>query len=131
MPEHQPLNSGCQSSYDLTSTRFEATPAKEIEIAKGYFIFTEDIHDQDGINAYGAKAVPTVIQSGGRPIVVADTADVIEGKWHGSRTVIIEFDSVEAAKAWYNSDEYQAVVGLRHAAAESNAVIVAGFEMPS
>ena len=56
---------------------------------------------------------------------------MIEGKWHGTRTVIIEFDSVEAAKAWYNSDEYQAVVGLRHAAAESNAVIVAGFEMPS
>ena len=99
-------------------------------MAKGYFIFTEDIKDQDGINAYAGKAVPTVIQSGGRPIVVADDVDVIEGKWHGSRTVIIEFDSVEAAKAWYNSADYQAVVGLRHAAADSNAVIVSGFEMP-
>ena len=100
-------------------------------MAKGYFIFTEDIHDQDGINGYAGKAVPTVIQSGGRPIVVEDNAEVIEGKWHGSRTVIIEFDSVEAAKSWYNSSEYQAVVGMRHAAADSNAVIVSGFEMPS
>lgn len=99
-------------------------------MAKGYFIFTEDIHDQDGINAYGAKAIPTVLQSGGRPIVVDDNAEVIEGKWHGSRTVIIEFDSVEAAKAWYNSSEYQAVVGMRHAAADSNAAILSGFEMP-
>ena len=99
-------------------------------MAKGYFIFTEDIHDQDGINAYAGKAVPTVLQSGGRPIVVEDNAEVIEGKWHGSRTIILEFDSVDAAKAWYNSDAYQAVVGERHAAADSNAVIVGGFEMP-
>ncbi len=99
-------------------------------MAKGYFIFTEDIHDQNGINAYGAKAIPTVLQSGGRPIVVEDNADVIEGTWHGSRTIIIEFDSVDAAKGWYNSPEYQAVIGMRHAAAESNAVIVSGFEMP-
>lgn len=100
-------------------------------MAKGYFIFTEDIHDQDGMNAYSGKAVPTVLQSGGRPIVVEDNADVIEGTWHGSRTIIIEFDSVDAAKGWYNSPEYQAVIGMRHAAAESNAVIVGGFEMPS
>ena len=99
-------------------------------MAKAYFIFTEDIHDQDGIAAYGAKAVPTVLQAGGRPIVVEDNAETIEGTWHGSRTVVIEFDSVEAAKAWYNSDEYQAVIGLRHAAANSNAAILNGFEMP-
>ncbi len=99
-------------------------------MAKGYFIFTEDIHDQDGINSYGAKAVPTVLQSGGRPIVVEDNAEVIEGTWHGTRTVILEFDSVEAATAWYNSPEYQAAKPLRLAAAKSNAVIVGGFEMP-
>ena len=32
--------------------------------------------------------------------------------------------------SWYNSDAYQAVIGERHAAADSNAVIVGGFEMP-
>jgi uncharacterized protein (DUF1330 family) len=42
----------------------------------------------------------------------------------------VEFESVEAARSWYNSAEYQAVAGLRHAAAESNAVIIGGFEMP-
>ena len=99
-------------------------------MAKGYFIVTEEVHDQDGINAYSGKAFPTILQSGGRLIVAENNADVIEGKWHGSRTIILEFDSVDAAKAWYNSDAYQAVVGERHAAADSNAVIVGGFEMP-
>ena len=99
-------------------------------MAKGYFIITEEIKDEDGMNAYSGKAVPTILQGGGRPIVVEDNVDVIEGKWHGSRTIIVEFDSVDAARAWYNSDAYQAVIGERHAAADSNAIIVSGFEMP-
>jgi Domain of unknown function (DUF1330) len=52
-------------------------------------------------------------------------------QWHSDQTVILEFVSIEAARGWYNSPEYQAVVGQRHAAAECNAVIVGGFEMPS
>ncbi len=100
-------------------------------MAKGYFIFTEDVKDQDGMNAYSGKALPTIFQSGGKPIVVEPNAEVIEGAWHGQQTIILEFESVDAAKAWYNSPEYQAVIGERHAAADSNAVIVNGFEMPS
>lgn len=96
---------------------------------KGYAIFTEVIHDQAGMDSYVQEAMPTLLQAGGRPIVVEDNPEVIEGEWHGSRTVVLEFDSVEAARAWYRSPEYQAVIGRRHASGESNAAIVGGFEM--
>jgi len=56
--------------------------------------------------------------------------EVVEGPWHGSRTVILESDSVEAARNWYKSREYQAIIGERHASTEANAAIVNGFEMP-
>ena len=95
---------------------------------KGYVIFTEDIHDGAGMSVYLRQAVPTIMQAGGRVIVADDAQELIEGSWHGKRTVILEFDSVEAARNWYRSPEYQEVVGLRHAAADSNAVIVVGFE---
>ena len=36
---------------------------------KGYFIVTEDVHDGDALNAYVGKAIPTILQSGGKPIV--------------------------------------------------------------
>jgi uncharacterized protein (DUF1330 family) len=98
---------------------------------KGYMIFTEDIRDDAGIGVYAQQAVPTVLQAGGRILVVDDACELVEGSWHGKRTVVLEFDSVEAARNWYGSPEYQGVVGLRHAAADSNAVIVAGFEMPA
>jgi uncharacterized protein (DUF1330 family) len=96
---------------------------------KGYAIFTETIRDQAGYDGYVQKAVPTILQSGGRPIVVFDDPEVIEGQWHGRRTVILEFDSVQAARKWYRSPQYQAIVGERHAAAEANAAIVGGYEM--
>jgi uncharacterized protein (DUF1330 family) len=98
---------------------------------KGYAIFTEKVNDQGAMDAYAQVAIPTVLAAGGKIIVVGPPADVLEGEWHGDRTVIVEFVSVEAARDWYNSPEYQAVVSQRHAAAESNAVIIGGFEPPA
>ena len=86
--------------------------------------------DQAAYDAYVQKAVPTILQAGGRPLVVHDAPGVIEGQWHGPRTVVLEFDSEDAARNWYESPAYQAVVGERHASAATNAVIVSGFEMP-
>jgi len=96
-------------------------------MAKGYVIFTEDIHDQAEIDAYVQQAVPTILGAGGKLLVADDAPETIEGSWHGKRTVVLEFESVEAARNWYGSAEYQATAGRRHTAADSNAVIVAGL----
>ncbi len=98
---------------------------------KGYMIFTEDIRDEAGMNICTQQVIPAIMQAGGRVIVADDAPELIEGSWHAKRTVVLGFDSVEAARNWYRSPEYQGVVGLRHAAADSNAVIVVGFEMPT
>ncbi len=97
-------------------------------MAKGYVVVTELIRDTVGYRSYVEKAGRTIQQAGGRIIVADVNPAVLEGQWHGSRTVVLEFESVEAARGWYDSAEYQAIVGLRHAAAESNAVILSGFE---
>ena len=96
-------------------------------MAKGYIIFTEDVKDQDALNAYAGKAFPTIVEGGGRVIAFDPTPRVLEGDWHGPQTVIIEFDSVDAAKAWYHSEGYQAIIGERHGAADARAAIVGGF----
>jgi uncharacterized protein (DUF1330 family) len=68
--------------------------------------------------------------------VADDAPELIEGSWHGKGTVLLEFESVETARNWYRSAEYQGLAGRRRAgrrlaAADSNAVIVAGFKMPT
>jgi uncharacterized protein (DUF1330 family) len=95
---------------------------------KAYVIFDEKVTDQAGYDAYVQKAVPTVMESGGRAIVFHNDAQSLEGNWFGSNVVVLEFADVDAARAWYNSPAYQAIVGERHAAADCNATIVPGLD---
>lgn len=98
---------------------------------KGYVIFTVKVNDQEAMGAYVQAAMPTLFAAGGTLAVAGPPEEVLEGEWHGDQTVILEFPSVESARGWYNSPEYKSVAGQRHAAAESNVVIVGGFEMPA
>ena len=50
----------------------------------------------------------------------------IEGDWLPKRLVVIEFPSREAAQRWYDSPEYQTIVGIRHEAAETRMILAEG-----
>ncbi len=99
-------------------------------MTKGYVVFTEAIDDQLALDEYAAAATPTVLAAGGTAIVIGPPVEVVEGAWHGDTTVILEFESVDAATAWYRSDAYQDIARGRHAAATSNVAIFAGFSPP-
>jgi uncharacterized protein (DUF1330 family) len=94
---------------------------------KGYLIIQEDIHDPEGMLAYSKASGASLADFGGRPLVVDDDFDVLEGSWHGNRTIILEFDDVEKAREWYESPGYQAALPLRQAAADCNGIIASGF----
>lgn len=99
-------------------------------VPKGYVILTESIRDRAGMEAYGRASAPTMIEAGAKVLSVETQPEVLEGEWHGDRTVVVEFESVAAARAWYESADYQQALPLRQAAADCNAVIVSGFQMP-
>ncbi|MGV0607053.1 DUF1330 domain-containing protein [Mycolicibacterium sp. XJ1904] len=94
-------------------------------MAKAYILITEDVKDPDGMAEYGKVASQTMASA--TLLAFDQKAEVIEGSWHGTQTVLLEFESEEAAKAWYYSDEYQAAVKLRQAAADCNGVILHGL----
>ncbi|QZT61368.1 DUF1330 domain-containing protein [Mycolicibacterium austroafricanum] len=94
-------------------------------MAKGYVIITEDVKDAAGMAEYGKLASQTM--GNAKVLAFGPATETLEGQWHGTQTVLLEFESVEAAKEWYYSDEYQAAAKLRQAAADCNGVIVAGF----
>jgi uncharacterized protein (DUF1330 family) len=97
-------------------------------MSKGYVVVTEAIHDAAGMAAYERASAKTL--AGVRVLVADANPQVLEGEWHGNRTVILEFPSVEAAQAWYDSEGYREAKPLRLAAARSNAVILTGFQLP-
>ena len=96
-------------------------------MTKGYVILTEAIHDAAGMEVYGEASRASLVEHEGRVLVVDADVAVLEGEWHGTRTVIVEYESVEKARAWYESASYQAALPLRQAAADCNVVIAAGF----
>jgi uncharacterized protein (DUF1330 family) len=95
---------------------------------KGYVILTEVIRDPEGMDAYGQAAGPSLREGGAKVLAVDRHPDVLEGQWPATQTVVLEFASVDAARNWYRSETYQAAAKIRQDAAESNVVIVSGFE---
>ena len=88
-----------------------------------YFIAQYVVNDPTLYREYQAAGAPTIMAAGGEIVAFDVAAETIEGTPPGPVTVIVKFDSTEAAKAWYESPAYQAAVGKRLAATEGFAVI--------
>jgi len=91
-----------------------------------YFINDMEVTDPQLLEEYKKLSPPTVAQYGGRFLERGGRCETLEGSWSPKRLVIIEFPSLEQAKAWANSPEYAAAKRLRQRASRSNIVIVEG-----
>ncbi len=95
-----------------------------------YLVANYDIVDPAAYRSYQKQSMP--IMAGGGKLLVFDPASVTKEGTPGAQTVVIEYPTKEAALAAYESDGYQAVVGIRLSAIENGrGVIVDGFVMPS
>ena len=92
----------------------------------GYVVAQMTVTDPDVFADYPGQAGPTVAAFGGRYVVRGGPIDNIEGDWSPGRMVIIEFDSVERAKAWYDSQIYEEAKALRIRSTMSSLMIVEG-----
>ena len=73
-----------------------------------YFIAQVNITDNEiYFNSYGAKVAPLLQAAGAEVLAASPNHTLLEGEWPGNWTVIIKFESEEAALAWYQSDAYQ------------------------
>ncbi|MGE0503601.1 MAG: DUF1330 domain-containing protein [Rhizobiaceae bacterium] len=92
---------------------------------KGYWIARVDVRDPERYKDYVATAKPAFEEHGARFIARGGAYTAMEGTARG-RNVVIEFDTVERAKACYNSPQYQKAVAIRQECATAEMVIVEG-----
>ena len=77
-------------------------------MAKGYIVSIHNkIIDEEKLKIYGVNAKHALEAVGGKHLARGSNISILEGI-PPERCSILEFDSVEAAKSFYNSDEYQA-----------------------
>jgi uncharacterized protein (DUF1330 family) len=93
-----------------------------------YVIVETDISDPEQYEQYKAASPGAVTAGGGRFVARGGDLAVLEGDWEPSRLVILEFPDLDAAKAWYASERYQAAKQLREGAASLKMVAVQGVE---
>ena len=84
------------------------------------------VENAEAYAGYGAQVPASLEPYGGRFLVRGGAAEVIEGEWEPHRLVVIEFPDMDALKAWYNSDAYQGIVGIRWEAARASVIAVEG-----
>jgi uncharacterized protein (DUF1330 family) len=95
-----------------------------------YLIAQVTIHDSAAYEKYIAGFMDAFAPFDGRILVATDAVEVLEGTWPRTRTVVLEFPSMEHAKRWYKSPNYQAIAQHRFKAATSNLILAGGFEAP-
>ncbi len=92
----------------------------------GYVIASIDVTDPETYEDYKAQVPATTEQYGGEYLVRGGAQEVLEGDWPMPRTVIIRFPTVEAARAWHASSEYEGPKAIRQAASTGNMIVVEG-----
>ena len=83
------------------------------------------VTDPEGYGSYPAHAQETLAKAGAEVIAVDLNSEAIEGE-PNPVTVILKFESKDAMKAWYNSPEYQAAIGLRTDNSVGTMVLIEG-----
>jgi uncharacterized protein (DUF1330 family) len=92
-----------------------------------YVIVETNITDPEQYEQYKAASPGAIAAGGGRFLVRGGELAVLEGDWQPKRLVVLEFESLEAAKRFYESDRYQEAKRLREGAADLRMVAVEGL----
>lgn len=91
-----------------------------------YLIANVDVHDPIAYEAYRSQTQAIVESHGGRFRVRGGAIDILEGDPRAHRLVIIEFPDMAAARGFYDSAAYQAIIPLRTGSADAALFIVEG-----
>jgi uncharacterized protein (DUF1330 family) len=92
-----------------------------------YIIVQVDVKDPARYERYKSLVPPSFQKYGGRFVVRGGKTETLEGNWAPNRFVIVEFPSVEQAKAWWASPEYAEAKALRQATAETQMIVAEGL----
>lgn len=97
-----------------------------MEMARAYWIAHVTVTDPEAYVGYQAIAPAAFQKYGAKFLARGGEAEALEGEsWQ--RHVVIEFDSLEAARACYHSEEYERARSLRQNACVASITIVEGM----
>ena len=93
-----------------------------------YLIVRANVTDMEQYQQY-MKLTPAIVEKyGGAFVIRGGEKVVLEGPDAPERIVLLKFDSIDAARRMYESDEYQAAIKVRQGAADASFIVMEGVE---
>ena len=93
-----------------------------------YVIGRVQVRNSDWVAEYGPKTAALVEKHGGKFRVRRGKMEKLEGRDSlPDVVVVIEFPSMDHAKAWYNDPDYGPMIKLRQTGATSELMVVEGL----
>ena len=85
-----------------------------------------DITDPASFEEYRQQVGPTIEKYGGKVVMVSEKVEVGDGSWSPIGIIVVEFQSIERVKQWYNSPEYIAAKPKRLKAGNTGVIFADG-----
>ena len=92
-----------------------------------YVVVDVERTDPERAARYSEMSGPSIERHGGRFLARGGALAVLEGDWDPDRLVVIEFASIDAARAWFESDDYREARAIREGAGTWRMVVVTGI----
>jgi uncharacterized protein (DUF1330 family) len=93
---------------------------------RGYILAEVEVTNPEGYKEYSGMVLATIEKFGGKFLSRGGVNTPLEGEWPPRRRVILEFPTVEAARQWYDSPEYEKPRALRIANSNSRLLLLEG-----
>jgi 3-oxoacyl-[acyl-carrier protein] reductase len=100
-------------------------PRIEITMA-AYLISDVTVRNAEAFQTYRTRTAEAIAKYGGRYLARGREIQALEGVWN-PRNIIVEFPSLEQARAWYTSPEYAFALEMHDIALERNLILVDGY----
>lgn len=91
-----------------------------------YLVAQVEVTNPDAYQDYASKVPDVIAQYGGKYLARGGDVVALEGGDVTGRVVVLQFESIDAAKAFYNSPEYQKILPMRLANSNGKVFLVAG-----
>lgn len=95
-------------------------------MSKAYLVAHIRVHDEEEFERFKDLSQYAIIEHGCRLLASNPNPEIKEGSVSG-RVVLIEFDDIKAAQAFYNSDAYRAARAEREVSAETDLILFEGL----
>lgn len=95
-----------------------------------YVIAHYDIHDFEMWSKYAQAVIPNIMAAGGKVLTATNEFETVEGQPQ-QVIVVVEFEDMAAAKTFYESASYQAIISLRTESTAGWLLIAPEFTLPT